>query len=341
VVTVGADQEHRKKHLMTERRGDGVTDPVVGLYCANPETILPRIRERVSEDRIRTCTRWDGLGEILEEIDIVVAFKFGTNPFPKDQILASDRLQWVQLASAGVDHMVPHDRSDLLVTNASGIHGLTMAQFVVGTLVSRLWDFPRLFRQQAERTWKKFDVGTLAGKTMAVIGAGHIGVSIGRAVKPFDMRVVGVRRSGRPVPEFDQIYGPDELKRAMEEAYVTVVTLPLTRGTRGLIGAGELAAMPDDGILVNVSRGGVVDEPALLRHLKERPESAAILDVFATEPLPEDSEFWGLENVLVTPHISSEAEGWEIDVADIFLWNLERWVADEPLRNIVDPVAGY
>lgn len=320
---------------------NGRRDPVVGIYCAHPEAVLPRIRERVPEDRIRLCTRWDGLDEILDEIDVLVAFKFGTNPFPKEPILSAERLRWVQLASAGVDHMVPHSRSDLVVTNASGIHGLTMAQFVLGALVHLLWDFPRLVRQQGDRVWDKFDVGTLARKTMAVIGAGHIGTSIGRAAKPLGMRVVGVRRSGRPVEGFDETYGPDGLTRALGEAYVAVVTVPLTRATRGMIGAEELAALPGDAILVNVSRGGVVDEDALLRHLKEGRIGAAILDVFETEPLPPTSEFWTLDNALVTPHISSEAEGWEGEVADLFLDNLERWEAAEPLNNVVDPQAGY
>lgn len=320
---------------------NGQREPVVGIYCAHPEAVLPRIGGKVPDHRIRICTQWDGLDEILDEIDVLVAFKFGANPFPKELILSAERLRWVQLASAGVDHMVPHSRSDLVVTNASGIHGLTMAQFVLGALVHFLWDFPRLVRQQEDRVWEKFDVGTLARKTMAVIGAGHIGRSIGQAAMLLGMRVVGVRRSGRPVEGFDETYGPDRLIQVLEEAYVAVVTVPLTRETRGMIGAKELAALPHDAILVNVSRGGVVDEDALIRHLKERRIGSAILDVFGTEPLPPNSEFWGLDNVLVTPHISSEAEGWEVEVADLFLDNLERWEAAENLNNLVDPEAGY
>jgi phosphoglycerate dehydrogenase-like enzyme len=320
---------------------DTRTGAVVGIYHADPESVVPRIEQIVPEDRLRICERWDDLGSIIREVDVLLAFKFGTHPFPKELILTATRLRWIQLASAGVDHMVPHARSDLVVTNASGIHGPTMAQFVIGSLVNLLWDFPRIRSQQQDRVWHKYEVDTLVGKTMAVIGAGHVGSSIGLAAKALGMRVVGVRRIGRPVEGFDESRGPESLSEVLREADVVVVTLPLTHWTRGLIGSDEIACMRPDAILVNVSRGGIVDEGALVGALRERRIARAVLDVFETEPLPASSEFWALENVLVTPHISSEGKGWDLAVADLFCDNLGRWQACLPLCNVVDPIAGY
>jgi phosphoglycerate dehydrogenase-like enzyme len=314
---------------------------MIGIYHAHPDSLLPAIRDAAPKAQLKICAEWDALANIIDEIDVLLAFKFGSNPFPKDLILSSRRLRWIQLASAGVDHMVPFSKPNLVVTNASGIHGNTMAQFVIGALVHRLWNFERLMYQQRNRVWQRYDVGTLTGKTMVIVGAGHIGTAIGRAARIFGMRIIGVRRSGRAIKNFDEMYRPERLTTALQQAHVVVISAPLTPETRNLIGDRELAVLRADTIFVNVSRGGIVDEDALLRVLKEGKVGGAILDVFQNEPLPDTSEFWSLENVLVTPHISSEAFGWEDAVTEIFCDNLIRWHTSEQLRNVVDPAAGY
>lgn len=317
--------------------------PVVGLFCPDPGEILDELRRRLPEDaRVLVCDRHDGIDEILGAVDVLLTYKFGReHPFPREQILEAPRLQWVQLGAAGADHIAPYAGHDVVVTSASGIHGEIMSQYVIGTLVHVLWDFARLERQQAEGVWDKYEVPSLAGRVMGLVGVGHIGSTVGARARDFGMRLLGVRRSGQPVPGFDEVVGTERRNEVLSRAEVVVVCLPLTAETRHLIGAEELRAMRSDAILVNVSRGGVVDDAALLRHLQDGGLRAAILDVFEEEPLPGDSEFWSLPNVLVTPHISSEISGWRLAVVELFLDNFARWREGSPLRNVVDPELGY
>jgi len=315
--------------------------PVVGVYHGEPEPYLPLIREIIPASHLRVCTRWDRLAEILEDVDVLLAFKFGFRPFPRALILEAPRLRWVQLGSAGIDHLTPYDPERLVVTNASGIHGDIMAQYVLSMLVHVLWNVPRLIEQQRARHWQRYEVPSLSGRSMAIVGAGRVGAVIGRCARAFGMRVYGVRRSGAPVEGFNGTCGPEGLPALLSDADVVVLTLPLTPETRHSIGANELGRLKPTAWLINVSRGGIVNEAALIDLLRRRAIAGAVLDVFAAEPLPADSEFWTLPGVVVTPHISSELEGWPVELARLFCANVRRWISHEPLENVVDPVAGY
>jgi phosphoglycerate dehydrogenase-like enzyme len=315
--------------------------PVVGVYDPAPEAYLPWLREIAGSGRLRVCARPDGLRDGAGDVEVLLAFKWPPGPFPREEILALPRLRWVQLASAGVDHMLPFDPARVTVTSASGLHGDAMAEYVIGTLVMMRWDFPRLLAQQAARRWETYEVPTLAGLTMGIVGAGHVGSRIGARARAFGMRVVGVRRSGRPADGFDEIWTPDRTSDLFRRADVVVLSLPLTPETRGIIGARELSRLKKHAWLVNVSRGGIVDETALAAVLRAGRIGGAILDVFEREPLPPENEFWTLPNVFVTPHISSEFAGWRSAVARLFAANLRRWVAGEPLANVVEPSRGY
>jgi phosphoglycerate dehydrogenase-like enzyme len=315
--------------------------PVVGIYHRTPEPYLPLVRELVPESHLRVCTAPDALGGILPELDVLLAFKFGFRPFPRDEIVQAPRLRWVQLASAGIDHMVPYNPRRLTVTNASGIHGAIMAEYVIGMLVHMRWNVARLVEQQKARHWERYAVPSLAGRTLGVVGTGQVGVAIASRARAFGMRTLGVRRSGAPLEEFEEIFGPGGLHRLFAESDVVVLALPLTNETRHVIGARELQALRPSAYLINVSRGGIVDEAALIELLRERRIAGAILDVFEEEPLPSSSPFWTLPNVVVTPHISSELDGWQVELARIFCRNLRHWMNHELLENVVDPAAGY
>lgn len=322
--------------------GGRVADyPVIAVYHEQPESYLPLLFDTVPAERLRVCVDADGLPHAASEAEILLAFKFSGRPFPRDTILGLPRLAWVQLASAGSDHMLPFDRSRLTVTSASGIHGDTMAEYVIGTLLHLSWDFPRLLRQQRERSWRSYEVLSLAGRTMVVVGAGHVGGRIGARARAFGMRTIGVRRTAGAAEGFDRTIGPEGLLAALAEADVVVIALPLTAVTKGAFGRAAFDAMRRGAIFVNVSRGGIVDESVLLERLRGGQLAGAVLDVFATEPLPFESSFWGAPNVLVTPHIASEFAGWPVAVAHLFRRNLERWLRGEPLLNVVDPALGY
>src|SRR5436309_13076634 len=185
--------------------------PVVGVYHSRPEPYVPLIRQIVPDSHLRCCTSWDGLGEHIDEIEVLLAFKFGFRPFPRDLILGAPHLEWVQLSSAGIDHITPFDPRRVIVTNASGIHGDVMSQYVIGALIHRLWDFPRLGRQQDAHQWERYESPSLAGRTMGIVGAGRVGAAIATRARAFGMRTIGIRRSGQAVEGFDRVTGPEGL----------------------------------------------------------------------------------------------------------------------------------
>lgn len=326
---------------MVLHESDG-PEPIVAVLDAEPEEYLPMIEAVVPPGALRLCRTPEDVRSCAPDAEVVLAFKFTGRPFPREALFALERVRWVQLAGAGIDHMLPFDPTRLVVTNASGIHGSTMAEYVIAWLVHVRWDFERLRRQQRAHHWAKYDVPSLQDLTMAIVGAGRVGQAIGRHARLLGMRVIGTRRRGNlPVEGFDELRPSEEMGEVLAKSDVVVVTVPLTPATRGLIGARELESCKAGTLLVNVSRGGVVDEAALTAALASGRVAAAVLDVFDQEPLPAGHPFWDMPQVVVTPHISSEFAGWRTAVATLFLDNLARWRRHEPLRNVVDPALGY
>ncbi|HVQ75627.1 MAG TPA: D-2-hydroxyacid dehydrogenase [Candidatus Binatia bacterium] len=260
--------------------------------------------------------------------------------FPRSLLRRAGRLRWVQSTGAGVEKLLgPELSPDVVVTRAAGIFGPWMAEYALGWC---LWVTQRVevFRsQQARRQWRPVDPCRLRGATLAVVGLGDIGRTIARTARAFGMTVLGVSRSGRRVPGVDRVYRATAIRTALSRADFAVLTVPLTAHTRGFVGARELAAMKRSAWLVNVGRGAVVDEVALVRALSSRRIAGAVLDVFEREPLPPDHPLWRLRNAVVTPHISGPSTPAEVSV--IFNENLRRWVAGRPLRHVVDRRRGY
>jgi phosphoglycerate dehydrogenase-like enzyme len=260
--------------------------------------------------------------------------------FPRDLLPRAERLRWVQNMGAGVERfLVPELSPDVRLTRVAGIFGPWMAEYVLGWC---LWSTQRmeLFRaQQRERRWNPVDPRRLHGATLCVVGAGDIGRVIARAARALGMHVSGVTRSGKRIPEMERLYRPRDLRRALAAADVVVLTVPLTGATRHLIGAVELAAMKPTAWLVNIARGPVVEEGALIDALSSGRLGGAVLDVFDEEPLPPAHPLWALENAVITPHISGPSTPAEI--APIFNDNLRRYLARRPLRFAVDRTRGY
>jgi phosphoglycerate dehydrogenase-like enzyme len=261
--------------------------------------------------------------------------------FPADFYTQAPRLRWLQVMGAGVDAaLVPTLPRRVIVTRAPGVFGPWMAEYVLGWL---LWVTQRIdvYRTaQREGRWRG-DVmpERLAGKTLLVVGLGEIGRAVAAAALALGVRVLGVSRSGRAVRGVARVDRTQALARALGEADVVTVTVPLTPATRGLIGRAELAAMRPSAWLVNVARGPVIDEDALVDALERRRLAGAILDVFATEPLPPEHRLWKLDNVVITPHIAGPSTPGEI--APIFNDNLARFLRGRPLRHVVDRRRGY
>ncbi len=288
-----------------------------------------------------------------------------TDTAAEDAVLAAmASMRWIQLPSVGVNQeaasVVWRRAPGVAVTTASGLASLAMAQYVTASILyhaHRLWRLPE-YRQV--RDWSvrgSFLPEILIGRTMGLLGYGGVGRRVAHIAHALGMRVVAVRRSpGRPPeeqyrrpeievldagPEPAEVHGLDRLEWLLSQSEFLVSTVPLTSESRGLIGARELALLPRGAVVVNVSRGPIFDEDALIAALQSGHLGGVSLDVFRTEPLPADSPLWDLPNAMLTPHASGTHDRVSAYTADLFLENLERYVAGRPLLNVADRSRGY
>jgi D-2-hydroxyacid dehydrogenase (NADP+) len=242
------------------------------------------------------------------------------------------RLKWVQLIGTGVDNVVgnPSLRGDVAVTNVRGVHGAQMSEAAMAAMLAMARGLPRILRNQQAHAWERFPARLLCGKTVGVLGLGAIAESLAPICKAFGMTVVGMTSVERSVPGYDRIYTRDRLEEMAGAVDYLVVLTPYTAATHGLVGPEVLAAMKPGACIVNLARGGVVDEAALLHALDHGPLGGAALDVFATEPLPGDSPFWDHPKVVVTPHLGGFHEGYADQVLGIVEDNVRRYLAGGP-----------
>jgi phosphoglycerate dehydrogenase-like enzyme len=261
------------------------------------------------------------------------------------------RLRWAHTASAGVGSSLHPAllRSGVVLTNSAGIYAEPIADTVLAMLLHFARGLDFAVRAQARRRWWKepweaadAPVRELSGCVLGIVGLGGIGRAVAARSAALGMRVLATRRTATEGPPgVEVLAGADALERLLPRADFLVVTVPLTEATRGMIGAAEIARLPPGAVVVNVSRGGVVDEGALAAALASGRLRGAGLDVFAREPLPADSPLWSLPNVLVTPHVSGTSHRFWRRQTDLIVDNLGRYLAGDPLRNVVDPDAGY
>jgi phosphoglycerate dehydrogenase-like enzyme len=265
------------------------------------------------------------------------------------QLAAARRLQWIHSPAAGVGGMLFPETlaSPVVITNSRGMSADTIAEHVLAVTLAMFRRLPHAFRSQAARDWAQDAIGaeghrSLNGSRILIVGFGAIGSAAGRLMKLLGARVTGIKRHvTEPNCDGFDLAGPDRVIDLIPLADVVVIAAPHTRETRGLFGAREIAAMASHAILVNVSRGQLVDEAALADALAAGRIGGAALDVFNDEPLPADSPFWTLPNVLITPHTSGfRPDHWDAATA-LFADNLRRFERAESLVNVVDKKAGY
>jgi len=243
------------------------------------------------------------------------------------------RLRWVHVLWAGLDTLLFPAllESPVTLTNGRGVFARSLAEFVIAGMLWFAKDIRRMRRQQREMRWEKFVVEELHGKRLGIIGHGSIGRAVAALAAAFGMKVVGVGRTS-PREEFDEI---------IEQSDFIVVSAPLTEQTRGLVGEAEFRRMKPSCVLINVGRGPVVSESALLAALREGRIRGAVLDVYDEEPLPPGHPLWTMDNVLLSPHCADNTPTWLDEAMQLFLDNFERFDRGEPLRNVVDKKAGY
>ena len=290
------------------------------------------------------CNTYADLPDALQSFqpDIVYTVRFaGTPDYPRDALFGDRGPRWIANGGVGIDHFGHWDPEKTTVTNAAGVAADMMAEYVLGGFLHISLDIPGLKRDQANKVWTPRQVVPLKGKTLLILGLGHTGRALAGRAKAFGMAVIGTRANPQPTPFVDQVAAATDLHRLLPKADAIAVCTPLTPETRHLIGAREIARMKPGVLFADVSRGGVVDQIALAEALASGQIRGAALDVFETEPLPPDSPFWDMDNVVVSPHCSSVYEGWELASFDLFLRNLVRWQSGQPLFNIVNPMRGY
>jgi phosphoglycerate dehydrogenase-like enzyme len=294
-------------------------------------------RSPAIETRIVSSTR-SSQAEI-ENIEILLV-----STCPAAILAHAKNLRWLQCTNAGVDFLEPlaAQLKGVLISNARGIHADVMADYSIAMITNWTWNIRALLRQQTARSWLPKFVDCLAGKTLLVIGLGAIGIAIAERAKSAGLRVLGVKR--HPLTELDsvdEVHVPEGLASVLPRADFVVIAAPSTAMTRKMIAARELALMKRSAFLVNVARGDLVDESALIDALRTGTIAGAALDVFETEPLPADNPLWAMDNVLITPHIAGNPSGYNAQVCDIFCKNLHRYRTGKALHNLVDLSRGY
>lgn len=308
---------------------------ILTLYPFSEEQ-TKQIREVAPDYVLKTVPIKEVTPEQIREADILV----GWNRKMEQAVLESDQIKWVQAWSAGVDYF-PMDRfadKKVLLTNAGGVHAIPISEHIFANLLAMTRNLHGNIRSQARGKWEKGGVyGEAYGRTMVIVGTGHIGRATAKLAQAFGMRTVGVRHSGRPEEHIDQMYSTDGVAEAFSQGDVIVNILPLTDETHHFFNTERFNAMKKGALFLNVGRGQSVDTEALIAALDSGILSGAALDVFEQEPLPEDHPLWKREDVIITPHVAGNTDHYDVRAADIFIDNLKAFVQGETLpRNLVD-----
>lgn len=322
---------------------DRRSPPVVVVMGADTETRLPGIEKANQVAELRFAPDLDELSRLLPDADALFVWRLDPTWLPGLWPVPS-RIRWIQTASAGVDALLFPEliESDVVVTNAAGVFDEPIAEWVLAAMLAFTTGIHTSIVDQQQREWTSGrTTERLEGARLVVVGPGPIGRATAARALALGMSVALVGRQPRRHETFGDVVGVDQLHRALNDADHVLDALPLTEQTRGLFDAAAFSAMPPRARFYNVGRGGTVDEPALVEALRAGTIAGAALDVFATEPLPAESPLWAMPNVIVSPHISGDVEGWEPEMVQIFVENAQRWIRGEPLVNLVDKHAGH
>ena len=263
---------------------------------------------------------------------------------PSDILARMPSLRWAQAVTAGVDYLANTGvaGNGVCLTTAAGINTRPVAEYAMAGILYFAKELDRVRRNQRAHRWERHDLGELGGRTLGLLGLGAVGSQVAHLAAAFGMHVLAMRRSnGIAQSGVHEVWGMERLDELLSRADYVVVALPLTSSTRAVIDEGRLLSMSPHAVLVNVGRGPVVDEAALLKALQSAWIRGAVLDVFEQEPLPADHPFWEMENVLLSAHLAGLSDRYDARVVDVFCDNLSRYLEGLPLLNVVDASHGY
>ena len=297
------------------------------------EGVAAQVKASIGTDR-------DAFFTVMKEVDVLVGWRF-----PRENVdKYAPRLKWIHIWGAGVEHLLPLDwlPRNIVLTNNRGVHEPKAGEYFTMAFLMLNNRIPALVTHQQRAEWKEIFSTSIAGKTLAVIGVGHMGGAAAKRAKELGMHVLGVRRTRRPHRYVDEMFGVDELEKALPPADFVVVTTPLTQETSNLIGRKELELMKPQAGLINLARAQVVDYKALAEKLRGGELSGAVLDVFDPEPLPSSSPLWKTPNLIMTPHVASDDwDEYMPRTLDLVFENLRRLLAGKALKNRVSRNLGY
>ncbi|MEU6642130.1 D-2-hydroxyacid dehydrogenase [Saccharomonospora sp. NPDC046836] len=318
----------------------GTESPVLAVLCGGQH---PPDMQPIEQAALVRYTDATGLPGALRDADALFVYDFLSTAV-RAAWPSANRLRWLHIASAGVDPvMFPALRdSDVVLTNSRGVFDGAIAEYVLGQILAFAKDFATSLRLQDERTWRHRESERIQGRSVLVVGTGPIGRAIARLLRAAGMSVAGAGRTPRTGdPDFGTVHASDRLAECLPTADYVVAVAPLTEQTKGMFDVTAFAAMRQGARFINVGRGELVVTGDLVEALRSGQLGGAALDVFDTEPLPVDSPLWTMDNVLISPHMSGDFAGWRTALVEVFADNFRRWLAGEPLHNVVDKRLGY
>ncbi|KZL88366.1 phosphoglycerate dehydrogenase [Clostridium magnum] len=278
--------------------------------------------------------------EELRDIEVLACY----NPFSTFDISKLERLKWIQLSSIGIDQ-IPKNivlKNNIIITNNKGGYSIPIGEWIVMDILNLLKRSTYFYKKQNEKHWKMDSkVLELYGKTVTFIGTGTIAVEAAKRLQGFGVKVLGINTKGRNIEYFNKCYSMSNIDKVLSESDVVIITLPYTNDTHHLINEDKFSSMKNNIFFINIARGAIVDEKALINNLQSGKVAAAALDVFEEEPLPESSPLWSMDNVIITPHNSWISELRNERRFDLIYENMKRYMENEELINVTDISKGY
>lgn len=276
--------------------------------------------------------------DLMARVEVMLAFGL-----PPGAIADMPKLKWLQSMTVGVDHWL--SRQDLtakhILTAARGTHRIAMPENILGALFHIAKKYHQIAEKQKESSWVRSMSVPLAGKTLGILGLGAVGQELAKKASALEMRVIGTKRTGVSVPGVEKVYAPEAMDEVLAHSDFVVLLLPVTPQTENSINAGRLARMKPNAWLINFARGALIVDEDLIAAVKAKVIAGAVLDVFRTEPLPATHAFWTTPGIMVLPHIGGGHPERNLVVAELFTENTRRYLAGEPLKEVVDRTRGY
>jgi phosphoglycerate dehydrogenase-like enzyme len=317
------------------------------VLAANPaDKELALLDQLPPETNLAVGSSSEAFARLAEDADVI--FNWSANGgLLREVFLMCPQVRWVHSRSAGLDGVLFKEliESPVPLTNGRGVFSQSLGEFALAAILYFAKDLRRMVRNQEAGRWEQFDITEISGQTVGIVGYGDIGRAVASRARAMGMRILAVKRHGPPLynvdPLVNQFFKPEDRLEMIRHAHYIVASAPLTPETRGMIGEPEFNAMLPEAVVINIGRGPVIDEPAMIRALTANRIRGAALDVFDQEPLPEGHPFYCLPNVLLSPHCADHTPDWTEQAMRFFLAQFDRYVKGEPLQNAVKKQLGY